>query len=640
MQTRWFFISCQGLCTQFVWLDLEFHFTATTIMSMVTRSSNLEDQRSWVILLTEGHGGMETQWWKDTEEIGVTGSSPSCLPSWSLARRPLPNCLYMKYCIGIHVTLTEETGAVLPPSHTWTAPLVEDMLCYARTGLTEAMVTGPGRAVLFYGRHSLGVDLSPEESRDATFMLTGVGTWVGKATFLAADPLTIQEGWWEIAQAMTKCQIRARGPRHAHVNPLTPEPFRFDWWVDSPQRDIPRDANSDHKLLPQQPSMGQNHNRHRRDQGFQPPQTPLPSPDCRFESNRSSVWTTSSMSSLSDQSEGSQYPQRGRWWGEARAHMKINLPIFKDKDAKDAVAYPSWRWDLMVYHHAGCWDHTFLPYAIQSLQGYPRELVWSSGMDITLDDVLTILDKHYNKMKELDTLNQELFQLRMAYKETITDWGVHLSRHLQVLAASFLNHFPPNHVVELKWDHFYGRLPKWLKAIVAYLKASPHEKTYSDYLQAAREAEKEESMELSWNPCSQVIDNTAKPKGTSFFLLQKLKGNQPVSKTATMCLAHLEEESTGREEEDETEDPDGIIRVTEEFMVHLACTVKDAKVEEKHCYHCSSPEHFIHDCLLVRNSKENMQLNCKEGMALRKGAQTPQTKMTMPKNPQEEVPKV
>ena len=91
--------------------------------------------------------------------------------------------------------------------------------------------------------------------------------------------------------------------------------------------------------------------------------------------------------------------------------MKINLPIFKDKDAKDAVTYQSWRWDLMVYRHAGCRDRTLLPYAIRSLQGYPGELVWSSGMDITLDDVLMILDEHYNNVKALDVLNQELFQL-------------------------------------------------------------------------------------------------------------------------------------------------------------------------------------------------------------------------------------
>ena len=70
----------------------------------------------------------------------------------------------------------------------------------------------------------------------------------------------------------------------------------------------------------------------------------------------------------------------------------------------------------MVYYHAGCWDHMLLPYAIWSLQGYPGELVQSSGMDITLDDVLTILDKHYNNVKTLDILNQELFQLQMANK--------------------------------------------------------------------------------------------------------------------------------------------------------------------------------------------------------------------------------
>ena len=63
-------------------------------------------------------------------------------------------------------------------------------------------------------------------------------------------------------------------------------------------------------------------------------------------------------------------------------------------------------------------------------------------MDITLDDVLIILDEHYNNVKALDALNQELFQLRMVDKETVLDWGVCLSRHLQILAASFPDCFP------------------------------------------------------------------------------------------------------------------------------------------------------------------------------------------------------
>ena len=154
----------------------------------------------------------------------------------------------------------------------------------------------------------------------------------------------------------------------------------------------------------------------------------------------------------------------------------------------------------MVYQCVGCGDCTLLPYAIKSLQGYPGKLVWSSGMDITLDDVLTILDEHYNNVKALDTLNQELFQLWMADRETVLDWGICLSRHLQVLVASFPDCFPPDGGTELKRDHFYGRLPKQLKAMVAYLKVGPQIRTYSDYLRATQEAEKEDSTELPQDP--------------------------------------------------------------------------------------------------------------------------------------------
>ena len=75
-------------------------------------------------------------------------------------------------------------------------------------------------------------------------------------------------------------------------------------------------------------------------------------------------------------------------------------------------------------------------------------------------------------------------------------------------------------------------------------------------------------------------------------------------------------------------------------MVHLARAMKDAQVEKKHCYHCSSLEHFICDCPLVRALRANMQLNHKEGTAPKKGAQAPQMKVTVPKTPQEEALKL
>ena len=320
--------------------------------------------------------------------------------------------------------------------------------------------------------------------------------------------------------------------------------------------------------------------------------------------------------------------------------MKINLPVFKDEDTKDAINYQSWRWDLTVYHHVGCQNCNLLPYAIQSLQGHPRELVRSSGMDITLGDVLTILNEHYNNIKALDALNQELFQLQMADKETISDWSICLLRHLQVLATSFPECFPPDCMTKLKCIHFYDRLPKWLKTMVAYLKASPQEKTYSDYLWAAGETEKEDSMELSQSPQSQATNNAAKPKVTSFFPLQKLKGTQPRVKTPAMHLAHLEEESAKKDEEVESEDPDGIDGVMEEFMVHLARAVKNTHMEEKQCYHCGSLEYFVCNCPLVKPMGAKLHLNCKQVMVLKKGAWAPQMKVTMPKTPQEEASKM
>ena len=132
-----------------------------------------------------------------------------------------------------------------------------------------------------------------------------------------------------------------------------------------------------------------------------------------------------------------------------------------------------------------------------------------------------------------------------------------------------------------------------------------------------REAEKEDSMEPSQ---SHTLDNKAKPKLTSFFPLQKLKGSKPTVKMSTAHLAHLEEKSVEKDEAVDSEDPDGMKGVTEEFMVHLVRAVKDAQKEEKCCYHCSSLDHFICDCPLVKALRTNSHLNHKEGMALKKGA--------------------
>ena len=140
---------------------------------------------------------------KDLQESEASDSSPTHSLSWSLARRLLSSHPNTKHCLEIHVTLIEELGAVPPPSHSWTALLMEDMLHDARTRLTKAVVIGPHSTILFYGRHSMGEGFTADESRDAAFLLTGAGMLVRKSAYLTANPMTIQEDRWAIAQAIT-----------------------------------------------------------------------------------------------------------------------------------------------------------------------------------------------------------------------------------------------------------------------------------------------------------------------------------------------------------------------------------------------------------------------------------------------------
>ena len=181
------------------------------------------------------------------------------------------------------------------------------MLCNARTGLIKAVVMGPSRAVLFYGRHSMAEGLTMDKARDAAFLLTGAGTWVGKLAYLAADPMTIQEGKRAIAEAVSDHWVKARGLGYPHMNLPAQQPF----WFNPPRSSSPKDASgycsSNCPLSLHQPSRDQEHNRHQRDQRPQSPWFPSPSPDHGFESNRSSLSMTSLMLSRSDQSDRSRH---------------------------------------------------------------------------------------------------------------------------------------------------------------------------------------------------------------------------------------------------------------------------------------------------------------------------------------------
>ena len=84
----------------------------------------------------------------------------------------------------------------------------------------------------------MGEGLKVDEARDAAFLLTGAGMWVGKPAYLTADPMTIQEGRRTIAQAISDNRVKARGPGHPWVNPQAQQPFKFNTPRTFPPREV------------------------------------------------------------------------------------------------------------------------------------------------------------------------------------------------------------------------------------------------------------------------------------------------------------------------------------------------------------------------------------------------------------------
>ena len=103
--------------------------------------------------------------------------------------------------------------------------------------------------------------------------------------------------------------------------------------------------------------------------------------------------------------------------------VKVNLPIFKDEETKDAVAYHSWWWDIAIFHCRGWDDQHLLPCVFWSLQGFLGDLARILGEDTTLNDILQMLDENYGIVMTFYTLSKELYSLKQGSRENVAKFG-------------------------------------------------------------------------------------------------------------------------------------------------------------------------------------------------------------------------
>ena len=129
------------------------------------------------------------------------------------------------------------------------APVGKDMHWDSKSGLTEVVVIGPDWAILFYRRWSLGDRLSLGEVQDATFTLSEAISWVSNQAQLNANAVSLWEGQWLIAQAITKQCIEARGPGCPHWYPPALPPFSFHNQDQSPWEGRPQSADKPWEVM-------------------------------------------------------------------------------------------------------------------------------------------------------------------------------------------------------------------------------------------------------------------------------------------------------------------------------------------------------------------------------------------------------
>ena len=129
--------------------------------------------------------------------------------------------------------------------------------------------------------------------------------------------------------------------------------------------------------------------------------------------------------------------------------MNINLPAFKDEGTKDAITYQSWHWDWMAYSQ-GWVGRLHLSPLCCPFPAKPSQRVGKKFGDRHHLRWLTVLDEHYNNVKALDTLNQELFQLQMGEKETVSEWGCSCQDTSKFLQLHSQN--ASHQTTQLKWS--------------------------------------------------------------------------------------------------------------------------------------------------------------------------------------------
>ena len=246
-----------------------------------------------------------------------------------------------------------------------------------------------------------------------------------------------------------------------------------------------------------------------------------------------------------------------------------------------------------------------------------------------------MLGKHYGVIMTFNALSKELHSLKQGSSKNIAEFRVHLLQQVQILQSGYPGRIQPEHMKEMKCDHFYeGLNPKYLW-MLAHKVDGEHPASYSDLLLVAQKLER-------WAEARDPLPpKMAATNGSNIMHFQmpgnlfpshKLKGNCTFPTWAVTIGNDEVKEDPGVKLEREGEmelSADKYIEVLHgvgetnqsiKYIVHFTKAVEIYQKINKNCFGCGSPDRLIQDCPKdISRSAQKVYWNMKEGTANKGG---------------------
>ena len=291
---------------------------------------------------------------------------------------------------------------------------------------------------------------------------------------------------------------------------------------------------------------------------------------------------------------------------ETLPRFKVQIPTYKGEVAESDVSYEAWRHDVESHREIFQDDARLLPHVKASLKGDPGNWVRTFPLTYSLAQILAQLDQVYRPKRTYEQVSHELHNLRAKESESVGHFGMRIS----TLANKMISLSPvpiPQLTLELtKVEILFNGLKPEFQTSLQYLRDGQNPGTYNRLLAAARDLERRAQRNQTRS------DHSYKPKATGGFAggalhpSRKLKGSSVTVKSGAVKAAEEESDEDQEGADVEAAPPAEPVSAPESMDPYIFSLAQHFAAT-KGCFCCEETDHLVKDCPYVKKAAEGLK---------------------------------